>query len=579
MGEARARARAGLPTRWESLQQPSKPAWLTLAERIFAVDLRSLGLLRIILASLILIDLVGRSMDLTAHYTDIGILPRAALLARDPNNWGPHLSVHMMTGKPLGEAAWFVVAGLWAIALLIGYRTPISAVVTWFLLSSLHARNPFILNSADDLTRFLLFWCLFLPIGARFSLDERTGHGPRLPAGTDNRFLSVGTAALLLQIAFMYWFAVAAKTDESWRISGMAVYYTLSIDLYATPFGQFFLNFPQLLYYATFGTLWLEGLGPTLAFSPVATSFLRTIIAIAFFLFHLVFLNLCLDLGTFHYVAATCWIAFLPTPLWDWLYRKLGIACAAGGNVPLHPVMAPPSLLPAAKEMAEPTWSSGTLAPAAQAIPLRGAKAWRIAGNVVPGVLIVYVFLWLIRNVSPVIGTRLLPHSLDRIAQVTHLDQGWAMFAPKPFTDNGWYVFPATLKDGTQFDLMRGEESIGQPVTFEKPKILISHTFKNERWRRYIMNLWATQYSDQRPNYARYLCQEWNRTHTGNRQLLSLELDYMLQETLDNYEQAPVQRVVLLKWNCDESRGVTEKRAGTLDSSGRANATETHAPH
>ena len=48
-------------------------------EEIFGIDLRSLALLRVGLALLVIIDLVQRSFDLKAHYTDLGILPRWAL--------------------------------------------------------------------------------------------------------------------------------------------------------------------------------------------------------------------------------------------------------------------------------------------------------------------------------------------------------------------------------------------------------------------------------------------------------------------------------------------------------------------
>jgi hypothetical protein len=328
MGEARERAKSGRQERRGAT--PSK--WLALADRLFAIDRRSLGLLRILLAVLVLCDLLGRSGDLAAHYTDSGIFPRAALLARDPGNWAPYLSVHMLTGSTLGEAILFLLAAVWGIALLVGYRTTLATVATWYLLSSLQIRNNLIQNSADDLLRMLLFWSMFLPLGARFSLDDRLKkrRPPDRPP-EPQRFLSVASAALLLQVGFLYWFAVASKTDPCWREDGMAVYYTLSIDLYATSVGQFLLNFPQLLQLMTWATLWIEALGPTLAFSPVATPNLRLIVVPLFLAFHLVFLNVCLDLGAFHYVSAVAWVPFIPTIFWDKLERRFGRQKRAAG--------------------------------------------------------------------------------------------------------------------------------------------------------------------------------------------------------------------------------------------------------
>ena len=47
---------------------------------VFAVDLRSLALLRVVLAALGLIDLGIRAGDLGAFYTDQGAFPRQAAL-------------------------------------------------------------------------------------------------------------------------------------------------------------------------------------------------------------------------------------------------------------------------------------------------------------------------------------------------------------------------------------------------------------------------------------------------------------------------------------------------------------------
>ncbi len=567
MGEARVRAKAGLIFR--PAATPSK--WSALADRLFAIDLRSLGLLRICLALLVLVDLAGRSMDITAHYTDSGILPRADLLARDRGSWAPYFSVHMLTGSTVGEAALFLLAALWGVSFLVGYRTTIATVATWYLLSSLQLRNTLIQNSADDLLRMLLFWSMFLPLGARFSLDSwlrkkrESNPPPERP-----RFLSMASAALLLQVGFLYWFAVAAKTDPSWRSDGMAVYYTLSIGLYATPVGQFLLNFPQLLQFMTRATIWIEALGPTLAFSPIATPRLRIFVTLLFWAFHLIFLNACLDLGAFHYVSAVAWIPFLPTLFWDRVYQRFGRQNAKGAT----PESSSDITTVQSARLAEREWSAGWAEDVSVETAPRRALGKKILLNTAVGLMLVYVFLWNVRVINFELGSRFLPKSLNRVAEVTHVDQGWAMFAPKPFTENGWYVFPGKLKNGKEVDLFLGESTIGKPIRWEKPEGLVSHLFPNERWRRYQMNLWVRSYSDQRPAYCRFLCREWNRTHTGGEQLASFKLYYVLEETLPDYIQAEPRPIQLIEWRCDDTQsggqGKSSKAAGDLDTSGRA---------
>ena len=50
------------------------------AVELFGADLRSLAAFRVVLASLVLVDLATRATDFYAHYTDTGILPRTVLL-------------------------------------------------------------------------------------------------------------------------------------------------------------------------------------------------------------------------------------------------------------------------------------------------------------------------------------------------------------------------------------------------------------------------------------------------------------------------------------------------------------------
>src|SRR5688572_2782764 len=132
-------------------QRSGRPS---LFARMFGLDVRSLVAFRIGLALFILYDLISRSLDLTAHYTDVGTVPRSFLLQ---NFWGPaYFSLHMWTGTALGIALIFLIHGLAAVGLLLGYRTRLMTFIVWLLLASLHTRHPLILHSGDDLLRVIL---------------------------------------------------------------------------------------------------------------------------------------------------------------------------------------------------------------------------------------------------------------------------------------------------------------------------------------------------------------------------------------------------------------------------------------
>ena len=94
----------------------------------------------------------------------------------------------------------------------------------------------------------MLIWTLFLPLGARFSVDAvreslRAGADetpPELAAGVpraDNTpVASLAVLCLLLQLAAIYWFNALHKTGPTWR-DGTAVHYVLHQERIVTGLG------------------------------------------------------------------------------------------------------------------------------------------------------------------------------------------------------------------------------------------------------------------------------------------------------------------------------------------------------
>ncbi len=119
------------------------------------------------------------------------------------------------------------------------------------------------------------------------------------------------------------------------------------------------------------------------------------------------------------------------------------------------------------------------------------------------------------------------------------------MFAPYPLTDDGWYVIPGQLKDGTVVDLFRD----GAPVSWEKPS-LVSALYKNQRRRKYMMNLWKKRYANHRLHYGRYLCRDWNSRHQEEKQLDRFFIYFIREETLPDYQISPPQKILLWRHFC-----------------------------
>src|SRR5439155_4183515 len=170
-------------------------------------------------------------------------------------------------------------------------------------------------HGGATLLRLLLFWAMFLPLGAVWSVDAAW----RTPA-VPGRIASPATAALLIQVCLVYWFSAAFKSYRVWHVEGSALGYALNIDQFATPYGRALLGHPALLRGLSRLVYSMEWIGPALAFTPVWTQGVRLIIIAVFGLLHLGF-GICLALGLFPVISALSWVAFLPTAVWDVVVR------------------------------------------------------------------------------------------------------------------------------------------------------------------------------------------------------------------------------------------------------------------
>ena len=541
---------------------------------VFAVDVRSLASLRIVLALTVLADLGMRAVNLRAHYSDEGLLPRPFLL----ENLDPWLvSVALVNGTPVFQGLLFTLTAIAAVGLLLGYRTRLMTVIVWVLVLSIQWRNPFIGNSADGLLRMLLFWSMFVPLGAAWSLDRQRGLTPQWPSV---RVLSVATAGLLLQVAFMYWFTVILKSGREWRVDGSALYYALSIQELATPLGTALLQFPELLKALTFLTLGIEIGAPLLLFSPVLSVPLRMAGIAAIVSLH-VGIWLTLALGIFPWLSASCMVCFLPSWFWDtllprWWARlpRLSAAAAARQAAARHARPIAASLGPwlgawgsvrplalAASSAPTPRGSADSpagpgLADAGRAPAARGSETPPLGGssfllNLAAGFCLLFVFVWNLSGVSPI----RLTEDARAFGSSLGLGQSWTMFAPFPYNSSSWYFIPGTLRDGRQVDLVpflfRGDQHDITPASWEKPRDMRDVFAHDERWRKYFESLHDESNAYLLLPLAQYLCRDWNAAAGGTpAELETLQVIYNWERTLPDNRRAPAQQAVQWDHQC-----------------------------
>lgn len=278
-------------------------------QRLFSIDLRSLALFRVSLALILLWDLAVRACSLTAHYSDWGIVPRT--LVTGDYTGAFRWSLHLVGGGAWFEGLLFILAALAALCLLVGYRTRLAQLVSFLLLLSLQVRNPIILIGADELLRVLMFWGLFLPLGARYSVDAALNPEP----ATEPHHFSAAGAALLIQVMAVYFFTALLKSDPMWLPEGTAVYYALQLDQMATPFGVWLRQFDGLLQLLTYYVWFLEIFAFLLVFSPLFIRWTRGIAIVLLAIMHLGF-ALCLELGWFPFVSLASLSVFIGPTVW-----------------------------------------------------------------------------------------------------------------------------------------------------------------------------------------------------------------------------------------------------------------------
>jgi hypothetical protein len=510
-----------------------------LLARLFAIDLRALGVFRILLAIVLMVDYAGRLPDLDAHYTEAGVTPLRAAQLFHATDYGLLFSPYVWNGSHDWSLTLMILGIIAALVMLVGWHTRWAVFISWYLLIGLHTRYPLVLEGYDVYVRMMLFWSLFMPLGARYSIDgaaaQHVAHKLPLPRYA----LSVATAGMLLQVGMVYWFNALAKTSPQWRSEFTALYYALSLQSFTTPAGNWFReNVRWALVPATMITFFLEAYGPFFAFIPVATEKIRPYVVAAFICFHLFGIGLFMNVGAFHYIAALPWILFLPSSFWDTLGRYWN-------TLPIAPLRNPISRV----QDAVIAWRSRRIARAIQ----QGARPPRLAlpllGQLVAFFFLLFILNWNLRSTNQLWTRKYLPLPQMAVVWLTRVDQFWGMFSPMPMGSDVWVVIPAqTLTDaanGTVFDMYRMQT----PVNYRKPHS-VEEFYKNTRWRKYLTNIYDTQYGNQRAFYCQWLAREWNRTHHGPQSLMGLWFCVVEATTLPNYQQPkPVLRVLHRYWS------------------------------
>jgi hypothetical protein len=440
--------------------------WLTL-------DVRAIGLFRILLASLTLFDCVHRFGVREQYYTELGVLPVDYLAQYRGQGWVSLLS--SIRSSELVTAC-FLVEMVALLLTLVGLGVPVAKWIVYGCQLSIVARNPIVLNGADYILCAWWMWALFLPLDARYSLSSRLRHG-RSYCG-----LVVTPVALVLvfQLAWIYALNAWQKDGWTWR-DGSAVWYFLWQQRQVTDLGLWLRDSaPRWLFRgASYCALAIEGTAPVLLLSPWGTRYTRPLLLLLVVPLH-VGIMLVLDLALFSPTMMVTFVLLLRPEHLDVLERWVG---ACGKWLTCR--------LPMLRTVTPPRQQRGR-AP----FPLHASWGkWLIACAI--ACVLTYDLFLENRKLRAALTLPPLPQGLAELQQALKLQQRWDMFSPNvPLLDSRLVVEFET-EPGKYVDL----ETAGRlPPGPNQPRIHHQDTY----WERYANALTYPDYRHTRPAFRRW---------------------------------------------------------------------------
>lgn len=490
----------------------------------FTIDLRSLGLYRLLLASLLVLDWLTRWPDLEAFYTSSGVLPVEAPLPRSGGDFHFCL-LDGVRSLPMVQAA-FLVGLACYVFFLIGYRTRAFQVGSFVVFTSVLSRNILIRDGSVVVIGTLLLWSLFLPMGRRFSIDTllECQRGLNLKPSKESSPCSApsfAAFAIVAQIGLIYFFTAGAKHGPSWK-NGTALYYALSVDQFVTDFGRWVAAQPlPWIKGLTWGTLALEFAALPLILLPFGQPYLRRVLIVSMTLLHLG-IAATMRLGSFS-AAMICSYALLLSPRdWDLLKQCPGAAVvqrwadrtSSRITAFLHRLFGSQQIT-----------SSAQFPTADLRAPFTRVQ-WTATNLLVVLLFAAFTLDGFNLNLADWLGLQRVaePRWARALVQVPLLPQDWELFAPDPMKNDGWWVIDGELQSGEKLDPLTG-----RAPNFDKPPDLSSRF--DGLWRKYLNRIWLKKNYDYRLYFGRYLTRKNHRDAPEGQRLVRFDFYYVKEPT------------------------------------------------
>lgn len=466
----------------------------TLAKRI-RIDTRSLAFFRVLAGVLIIADVLLRLRNFHFFYTDAGVLPMA--MVRDlPGN---DFSIFFISSEPSVTLLLFIIHALIATQLILGYYTRFAIVASFLFVVSLDQRSPLITSYADIIFRHLLFWGMFLPLGARFSIDS-------IRRDRDPLEFYQGYAApfALLTMIFMYFVNGTHKLEhwhEDW-LNGDSMTAIMHYDSITFLLGNYVREIDPLLWFG--GITWYHlMLGAPLML--VVVGRVRYLMASVYAGGHL-FLAVTVRIGAFPFAALMGLSLFFQSEAW-----KDGKRVANRVGIPYE------QLIASVHEQGQHIESQLPRLQLRNRVP-EAATAWDRMRPAAHAMLAAFILLSGIFMVIPNLQTagaidedRTVPAQteVEEVQQAFRLAQPSWRFYPGPVTYDEYFVFAGETAAGTPVDVYND-----RLLSYDRPHGVNNHKQLDTYRDRFYMYSIMDRAGDDRDDgvldsYQEYYCENY----------------------------------------------------------------------
>jgi hypothetical protein len=358
---------------------------------------------------------------------------------------------------------YFVLAiyAIFLFLLLVGWRARLAAFGAFVIYASIISHNILIISNADVLARVLLLWTSFLPISRHFSLDAILQGGVK----QEKQWPLLPVLAIKVQIAVIYFCSGMFKlAGEPW-LSGKAIQYSLSDDIYGSALGvQLAGLMPEaVLFVLTWSLILFQLVFSLLVYAPGLKKYTLGVALIGAGIMHISFIFL-MKINIFPFVCLAYLFILVPDA---WLERF---------TAKLH-------------------FSAGGLR---KFFPTSTEREPNVFVQGVSGVLMLVMLAYtlMILPQSPVRP----PEALSMIARNTGVEQRWSIFAPETL---------AYIRDFSIAGVNREGQAVDVSSILSRQYVRNSqgyYIFSNRRWSR--LHLLFVGTPGVAEGYGRWICDQ-----------------------------------------------------------------------